>query len=157
MNRHELGSALFLLAFGVFGAVEAYRLTLGTPGRPGPGFFPFFLALTLVVVSIALTLQALRALARRSAAAQAVKDRAAGGPAQWPKVIYSLLSLLAYALLLETLGFLVTTILLMIFLFRAVEPQRWRVAVTASVGIAGAAYALFQWLGVRLPAGRWLL
>ena len=54
MIGRDRAAAAVLLLFGLGGTVEAYRLTIGAPGRPGPGFFPFWLALALSLVALAL-------------------------------------------------------------------------------------------------------
>ena len=55
MGARWAGIALFLLAAPA--AWAAFRLRLGTPPRPGPGFFPFWISLGLMGVSLALLLE----------------------------------------------------------------------------------------------------
>ncbi|MGH8695604.1 MAG: tripartite tricarboxylate transporter TctB family protein, partial [Burkholderiales bacterium] len=65
-------------------------------------------------------------------------------------------ALLAYALALEPVGFGVATFLLIVFLFRAIEPQPWLVALGGAAATVLACHVLFRvWLGVRLPPGPW--
>ncbi len=62
--------------------------------------------------------------------------------------MWVLLSLLAYALALEPLGFLLATFLLLVFLFRfGMEPQRW------SWAIAGSAIASLSWVKIPIYKG----
>jgi len=158
MKRRDLGSAIFLLAFGLLAVFEARKLTLGTPGRPGAGFFPFSLGLALCGISVALVARAwLLADGKAPAGAAPVEQPEVSARLQWPKIIYTLLAMLVYAFLLDLLGFLATTVLLLLFLLRTIEPQRWPVAVGVSVASAVGAYGLFKWLGVRLPPGLWPL
>ncbi len=158
MKRRDLGSAAFLLAFGLLAVFEARKLTLGTPGRPGPGFFPFSLGLALCGISVAPAARAWRpADGAPPAGAATAEQPEVSARLQWPKIVYTLLAMLVYAFLLDLLGFLATTVLLMLFLLRAIEPQRWPVAVGVSIASAVGAYGLFKWLGVRLPPGLWPL
>lgn len=151
MKRYDAGSALFLLLFGLAAAVEARRLALGTPGRPAPGFFPFYLSVALSLVALALVLRA--ALRRRDKPGARPE---AGGPLERWKVIATLGALFVYAFVLEILGFVATTALLIFFLFRVIERQSWAVSVGGSILTAGFSYVLFKvWLGVQLPAGLW--
>jgi len=62
--------------------------------------------------------------------------------------------LLAYTAFLEVLGFLLATFLLLLFLFRGIEPQRWVVSIGGSALTSFITYALFElWLKTQLPKG----
>jgi putative tricarboxylic transport membrane protein len=147
MRRSELGSAALLLAFGLAALFEAARLSFGEAGRPGPGFFPFYLALALSLAAAVLVLEALLGPARAFD----------GGAWEWrsaSRIARVLFALLAYALFFEPIGFLPATVALMLFLFRAVEPVSWPAAVGGSLLSAVATYVLFKlWLQVPLPGG----
>ena len=52
MVRAQAAAAV-LLVVGLGGAIEARRLTISDPGHPGPGFYPFWLALALCLVALA--------------------------------------------------------------------------------------------------------
>src|SRR3990172_12652274 len=72
---------------------------------------------------------------------------------RWRKIILVVAALVGYAYALERLGFFLTTVLVLIFLFKAIEPQRWTVAVAGAVLTALAAYRLFHlWLGAQPEA-----
>jgi hypothetical protein len=52
------------------------------------------------------------------------------------------------------LGFILSTIGLLVFLFKAVEPQKWSWAVLGAMISTLAAYSVFRlWLGCQLPQG----
>ena len=151
MKRHQIGCALFLLLFGIFICWEARGLDVGRAVKPGPGFFPFWLGLALIIVSLALLFHSGRKKIDLSISSQ---DLWKG--LHWEKVLYSLAALLLYALFLETLGYILATVLLMVFFFRAIEPQRWFVAIFGAVVTSFITYALFKsWLQVQLPKGLW--
>ena len=64
--------------------------------------------------------------------------------------------MLAYAFVLEPLGFVAATCGLLCFFFRALEGMRWTVAVAASALTSVVTYVVFKvWLYVRLPPGPW--
>jgi hypothetical protein len=69
-------------------------------------------------------------------------------------IILVSLSLFAFALLLEPLGFIATAFLFAAFLFKAVERRAWSFALAAAVLISAASYVIFErWLQAQLPAG----
>lgn len=150
VGRERVAAAALLLV-GLAGAFEARRLSIGEVSRPGPGFFPFYLGLALAVVALALLA---RSLARRAPAA----PPPGGERLRRGKAAGTLLAGVAYAFLLEPLGFLVTTFLLLLFLFTVIEPKRWTTALALSVLPALAMWIVFKlWLGVQLPGGAWSL
>lgn len=151
MKRYQISCALFLVLFGIFICWEARKLDMGRVVKPGPGFLPFWLGLALIIVSLALLFNYGRKKIDPSLSSQ---DLWKG--LHWEKVLYSLVALLLYALFLETLGYILATFLLMVFFFRAIEPQRWFVAISGAVVTSFITYALFKlWLQVQLPIGLW--
>ena len=73
---------------------------------------------------------------------------------RWKKVVSILVALMLYAYIFVPLGFILSTILLLIFLFKAVEPQRWSWAILGAIISTLAAYGLFHlWLKSPLPKG----
>ena len=149
MKRYQIGGAVFLLFFGTLICWEARKLDIGRIVKPGPGFFPFWLGFSLVLVAVALMIQQRRA--KTGEPAQGLwKGR------QWEKIIYILGALLLYAFFLEFLGYIIATFLLMFFLFRAVEKQKWPVVILGSISASLLTYGLFKlWLQVQLPVGLW--
>jgi putative tricarboxylic transport membrane protein len=75
-------------------------------------------------------------------------------PSIWKSLLVILGVLFGYALFLDFLGFLVSTFLLLVMLFRLVEPQRWVVAIGGSALASIASYIVFEvWLKTQLPKG----
>ena len=73
---------------------------------------------------------------------------------RWGKVVSVLAALFIYAYLFTPLGFILTTIPLLIFLFKAVEPQKWSWAILGAIVSTLAAYGVFRlWLQCQLPQG----
>ena len=141
-------AATVLVVFGLAGAVEAHRLAIGSARQPGEGFFPFWLSVALVVVSVALLLQ------RSPSVAPAPATPAA--PLRRGKVVLTLLAGLGYALIVEPLGFTATTFVFLLFLLTVIEPQRRVASVAISAITAASSYVVFKvWLAVQLPVGPW--
>jgi putative tricarboxylic transport membrane protein len=142
MSR-DLTGALFWLAIAIFFSIEAFtHLKLGTLHQPGPGFFPFWAGVILGLLALISLFNSLKK-----------SDTLSLSGIKSSKLLLVTGALLAYLLLLETLGFLTVTFLFLFLLFR-IEYRGWTFsAVLALVG-AGSSYALFQlWLKTQLPSG----
>lgn len=136
------------MVIGVGICYGGYDLELGTLHDPGSGFIFFWVGIIMVGLSLSIFIRAMRERAK----AGEVKLLWSG--ARWKKVIYVLVALFLYAYAFIALGFILSTALLLIFLFKAVEPQRWSVAIMGAVLSTLTAYAVFQlWLGSQLPKG----
>lgn len=126
---------------------EAGKHRLGTLRVPQTAFFPTVLAALLLGLALVLLCQSLRS---RESQESAEKIAAAG----WFRIGATLATLIGFALVLEWLGFLLGTFLLMVLLLRAIEPQRWPRVFAIALATALIAYFIFAWLlGVPLPAG----
>ncbi len=72
------------------------------------------------------------------------------------EIVATMLALFVYALVLELVGFVAATFALLLFFFKALERQRWLVALAGSLVTALVIYLVFKvWLNVQLPAGFW--
>jgi len=148
MKRQDWTSSLVWLGFAVLICTESLRLPLGSLREPGPGFLPLLVGVILAALSIISFVQArVGSSADRKGPWDASK--------RWKNLLWVLFSLLAYALALETLGFLLATFLLLVFLFRfGMEPQRWAWAIAGSAIASLCCYAVFElWLRTQLPGG----
>lgn len=146
MVRRDAAAATVILLFAVTAAVESARLLpYGIVRNPGPGFFPWWLGLSLGLLSLVLLGQSLLA---RSA------GEGSAGRGRWSKVVGVLVALAGYALLLEPAGYPIVTFLLVLFTLRVTEPHRWPLALGMALLAAGGSYLVFAvWLSVPLPAG----
>lgn len=150
MERRDRISSLVGLVLAVFVCFESYRLPtgIGSWHDPGPGFFPFWAGLLIGGLCLVLYLRAKRTQSP-DPGSWYVRER-------WEKLVLILGVLLGYAFILERLGFVVSTFLLLFFLFKWVEGQRWVWAVGGSLGVALVFYGLFdKWLMMQLPKGIW--
>ncbi len=72
----------------------------------------------------------------------------------WKGTCYVVAALLIYAALLEKVGFLIWTTLLLIYLFRAIEPQKWKLAIGLAILASLLSYLVFdRLLEGQLPRG----
>lgn len=148
MKRRDLVSSIFWLAIGAFISYQGYDLELGTLNEPGSGFMFFWVGLIMIGLSLGIFVQALR----KKGTVGELKSLWAGF--QWIKVVSVLSALVLYTWAFLWLGFIVCTVLLLIFLFKVVEPQRWSVAIFGALLSALTGYVVFNfWLGTQLPRG----
>ena len=142
-------SSLFWILIALSVAIHAYGLGLGRFRQPGPGFI-FFLAALLLIILGAIDLVA--NLISRSKMRK--EETSIWSGLRWQRVLLVLGALLAYVYLLNVLGFVSSTFLLMVFLFKAVEPTKWWVATVSSVTTILISYTVFKiWLQVPFPRG----
>jgi hypothetical protein len=135
------------MVFSLAVCLESWRLNVGDLHAPGPGFLPFIAGLLLALLSLIAFIQALKEKPSQE------KSFVSFGH-NLMKVGVLSGSLILYVLLLNTLGFIIGTLLLLLFLFRIMEPLKWRTVIFASVITLAAAYLLFDFfLGTRLPKG----
>jgi putative tricarboxylic transport membrane protein len=147
MRRSNIAASLCLLGLAVFILLQARPLGFGSIRAPQTGFFPSLLACLLLIGSLVLLGQALR----QSATIATLWTITAEG---WKRIGVVFLVLITFAVSLETLGYLISTFLLMAVLLRAIEPQRWNVVIAMALAAALGSYLIFAtFLNVPLPRG----
>jgi putative tricarboxylic transport membrane protein len=151
--KHNLLAKAIGLLFGLGGLFfgrAAWRLPgSGEVGIPGPGAAPGFLALILIFCGAVLTVLAFRNADAPSAGAPSAE--AGDGY----KVPVATLLLLGGALLLEPLGFMLSTFLFLAIGFMYLGNAQWRIALPTAAVVAIFFWLIFtKLLGVGLPYGR---
>ena len=145
-------SSLVWLGIGLFICIGSLRLSLGTFHNPGPGFLSFFAGLIVGGLALVVHLQSRRA-SSADEADKKVPPLWANRSRGW-RMVLTVLALLAYAVIMNYLGFLASTFLFLVFLLKVIEPQRWSVAVLGSLAASAAFYCVFEWgLQSQLPKG----
>jgi putative tricarboxylic transport membrane protein len=141
----DLWTGLFLMIFS--GAVmhEALDLEVGTPTNPGSGFMIFGTAVVLGVLAL---LQFLKSLLSPEQTGQ--------NPEKihlW-RIIAVIGANVLYIVLLERVGFLLCTFLLLAFLFQAYEKGKWTSAIGGAAATSLLTYVIFsRLLQLNLPKG----
>lgn len=147
--RADTFTSLIALGISAFILLQGRELGLGRPNDPGSGFILFWTGIIMTGLSGALLVQSLRARAEDSSG---LGDAFAG--LRWGKVLYVMALMMLYAAVVEYFGFILTTAVLLLVLFKTVEPQSWRVAILGSALTTLGAWAVFvAWLGTQLPVG----
>jgi putative tricarboxylic transport membrane protein len=148
MGKADRISGIFWLVFAVVVIIESYRLGLGTLHQPGPGFLFFWAAIMLGIMALGILMRA--GVNKPSRESQILNLR----KLNIGKVILVLASLFLYSLLMEKLGFILTTVMLFIFLLGVVEKKKWLFTIFTSVIVTALTYVVFEiWLKSQLPKG----
>jgi putative tricarboxylic transport membrane protein len=147
MRRSTIAASLILAGLAGLILFEASRLAFGSIRVPQTGFFPSILATLLLFFSIALLVQT-----RRQAGGESreppIKSEA------WIRISITLAAMLGFALVLEKLGFLLSTFTLMLLLLRVIEAQKWSRVIAVALATALISYFLFaRLLNIPLPGG----
>jgi putative tricarboxylic transport membrane protein len=148
MRKTYLIANIFWMVLAVAVCLESWQYNVGGLHTPGPGFLPFYTAILLGILAFIALLQTLRE-----------SDGPASeiwGAVRFWKLTLMVGSLFAYVLLFNILGFVVATFLLLLILFRVIEPYGWRFVLLSSLITITGTYLFFVvLLESRLPKGVW--
>jgi len=125
----ELRSGLFFFGLSLFVLWESLRVGLGTLRKPGSGLFSFCAGVILSALSLVL-------IYRSRGIRESLESHSR-------HVILALVSLFAYSLVMEPVGFIVATFFLVGILFHLGEPRRWWVLLGMSALVTFLAYLVF--------------
>jgi putative tricarboxylic transport membrane protein len=147
LRKSDIAVALLLAGLAGWLLLQANKLAFGTLRVPQTAFFPTVLASLLLVFSVLLLFQSLRQ-PQSGAILQKIE------PEAWYRMGTTLAILIGFAVILERLGFLLSTFFLMVLLLRASEAQSWLRIFIIALATAAVAYFIFAWLlNIPLPAG----
>lgn len=138
----DLLAGLLFIALGIAAIAIAANYTLGTAARMGPGYFPRILGILLIALGAILAL--------RSA-------RLNGNPLpgwKWRPVLVVLGSVVIFGLIVNRVGVVVSTILLIVMSSAASHEFRPREAVVSGILLAALAVGVFL-IGLKLQLPIW--
>ena len=137
----ERSSAILCFILAVVVGIEAYRLNLGRLSSPGPGLTPMLYALVLAGLSAILFFRS------------SPKGEESPIVLKWRPVLSILAILLTYGLLIERLGYLICTFVVMLLLSRMGKIGWLGSLLMAGMAILAINLLFVQWLQVPLPTG----
>jgi putative tricarboxylic transport membrane protein len=146
ISNAELWGGAIWFAISLFVIEQGRRLGLGAVNQPGTGFAMFWIGIVMAGLSLGVAAQAVRS--------EGASVRSLWAGTRWAKTLIVIVSFVVYAFAFTRLGFLLSTIPLMIVLLRAVDPVRWVIALPLAFG----APILIWWvlervLQIQLPTG----
>jgi len=146
-NNDQISSAAWFF-IGLLILYFAIPYGIGKVHAPETGFMPFYTGVAMCVLSGLIFMEATRAKRNGVKWENPLKGLA------WGKSLIALAALVAYALLMDTMGFILATALLIGFLMRGIHPQKWSVVIAGALLTSLVTYLVFQvWLKTQLPAG----
>ncbi len=144
LNTEVVGS-VFWVAAGVFFAWGAIKMNLGTPRKIGSGFLPAVMASILIILGL---FNVVRGMIRSSSSLSGIL---------WRPHVLILASVFIYGYMVNVIGFLSSTFILMFILFRLsiTDERKWVMVLLCSAFTSLAAWLIFSVvLGVPFPSPR---
>ena len=143
MSRVDRGVGIAAVLGAVLLAAAGWRLDPGTSKLPGPGFFPLLIAVAMGALGLWMLLRP----------GEGERSALPGSP-RWNSLALALGSILGYAVVLQDLGYLLSTFALLGVQLRWVEKQGWRTSLATAFIASAVSLVLFRvFLKVPLPVG----
>ncbi len=143
-NPKDLWAGVLFLAIGIGAVVVARRYPFGGPANMGPGFFPTLLGGLLVVLGAITALRGLRFALRREAAPSF----------QFRPLFVVLGSVVLFGVLLQPLGVVLCSALLVVLSRFASPDFRWHEAIVSALLLTAFTTLVFVW-GLKMPIPLW--
>ena len=152
-----MGAAISMFVFGAMTAALSLQLPLGTLRMPGTGFFPLALGLALMALAAGRGVQLYRARPKAAAPETPAAPAAVEGEGATRRVVLFVCGVIAAVALLQPLGYVLSSFLLMLVLLLILGLRPWYTSAGIAFVSAAACYVVFVfWLKIPLPPGWWL-
>ncbi|MDF0595188.1 tripartite tricarboxylate transporter TctB family protein [Psychromarinibacter halotolerans] len=141
----SLMAGAVVAAFGAFVAAIALTYPLGSAFRPGPGFVPLGIGVLLIVLGVIVAVEDARA-------GGAPSDETATDEAVpvWRPMVATVAGVLVFALLLDRVGYVPASILLVLIVARGERGRNWLIDIAIAAFMAVFGTIVFIW-GLGLP------
>ncbi len=149
MNLVEQAYNLFWIVLSIWICIQSLRLQLWGPSGPETGFITFGAGMLIGLCGLLLF---------KSEMSKKGQERSGQTfwehPDTWKRTLYVVIGFFAMALFMPSLGFLPTSVLVMILLIRLIKPQRMLKAIAAAVLTCSLLYFFFNYVfELKLPKG----
>jgi len=147
MTKFDRLSSLFWIGVASLICTEAIRIGPGSLLNPGPGFLPLGAGLLIGIFGLIIFILT-------SKRPEGKKEVLWEPKARVGKVISAVVSILAYAFLIDYLGFHLITLLWIGFVCWKIGEMGWKEAVLTSLSTTFCCYLLFErYLGIHFSKG----
>lgn len=148
MKRADIIAGILGLFVGFYVIIESRTFPDDEVLLMGPSFFPIVLSVLMLIFSIALIVNALMGRSAKKAEKLDIRDPGI------QRSIISLLATIVYLSTLEKLGFIIGSIIYLMFLMYLLKLRNYVKMVLVSVGVSLAVYYIFRVaLSITLPLG----
>ena len=138
---------IFFILFSLYICIGSLKLGLGFLHKPGPGFISFWSGVFLGIFALILLFQ--KILFEKGYEDEKERERT-----NWKSIFLTLSALFISILILDRLGFIISTIFLVTFLFKYVEKKGWFISILSSLSMTLISYYIFKFLlQAELPKG----
>ena len=149
--NNDQWSSVFWLVCGIAICITSIHYGIGTLNEPKTGFVPFIAGLAIFIFAligfVVSTLRQREGIQWKSPMPEGAK---------WGKILLTIGSLFAYALLLTPMGFTLCTAIFVCLLLRMAKIYQWPVAIAGGIVTALSTYGVFgALLKVQFPKGPW--
>ncbi len=147
MTKFDRVSSLFWIGIASLICMESIRIGPGSLLAPGPGFLPLGAGLLIGILGVIIFVLTLK---------RPVEGREVlwESGAQLEKVVSTIISVLAYAFLVDYLGFHLITLLWIGFVCWRIGDMGWKGAIITSLLTTFFSYLLFErYLGIHFSKG----
>ena len=141
-NKKDFGAGIMYMVFGLFFALNALNYKMGTAAKMGPGYFPFWLGALLTALGFFILLKSM----------SSKNTEESIGKWDWRIVIWISGSVALYGILLPTLGFLLSVIILVFISASASHEFSWKGSALNALFLVTFTYLAFvQGLNLQFP------
>lgn len=146
-KNYDFHAGLFLIFISISFVIMSYRVGIGELHNPRAGFFPFCVSILLFVMSFGLLIASIKKNVRSQG--ENLSDRFN------IKTVFLILPVLVmYGVVLDTLGFTITTFLFMVYTVRILGKKRWWVTLLIAFITTQVVHLIFiKWLRCQFPLG----
>ena len=149
VKKTFLVNDIFWMTLALLACIGGLKLGFGSFHQPQAGFMPFLSGLLLGVLALVDLISGILTQWKGEK-----EDKEIWSGIGWGKILITLAVLFIYTALFPVLGFIIGTTLLLLFLFRLMEPKSWWIVLTASLVTTGLFYVVFKiGLDSQLPRG----
>lgn len=136
----DILAGMVMIGQGALGLWAGRDLQFGTPSMMGPGFLPIVICGIIVAIGLFVLIKGL------------IKDHESIGTSNVKPLLILVAAIAGFALMAETLGFVISTAWLLIVGSLADQESRWReILVSTVILTAFGALVFIYGLGVQMP------
>jgi hypothetical protein len=141
-NQEDFWSGVLFVSFGVLAVIVSRDYPMGAAIRMGPGYFPTYVGVCLIVLGVVISALSFRSVGEGI------------GRVPWRAVIMLSASFVAFAIGMETVGFIPSLAGLIVLSALAGRESRWLEIAIECVVLIAASWAVFIY-GIELPFPLW--